>query len=165
MKSIILGVAIATAAVIPASAQPRPTSQPQTFWYLGGGYDHYSAAGISINGGGLYGGWRMSRYLGLELGGQYGSVSGVDLTNGYAQALFLLPLGQHLRLFASAGGAYMTASIGLGGFSVSRSSSGYRAGGGLEYWFTQHWGVRGEFHRQNAGGVADNYGANLAFRF
>jgi len=43
--------------------------------------------------------------------------------------------------------------------------TGYRASLGFEYWFWEHVGLRAGYHRQNAGGVADEMGAGLAFRF
>lgn len=149
-----------------ASAQVlRPATEPSRFGYVFGEYDYYSASGGSANGGGLGLGWRVSRYLGIEAGGQYASKSGVNLKNGYAQLLFALPLSPRFTVTAAVGGSYAQASTTVFATKVSVDSSGYRAGIGMEYWLSPRWGLRLGVHRQNAGGVADDIGAGIAFRF
>lgn len=147
-----------------ADAQPRGRQQSPSYGYVFGEFDHYSGGG-SLNGGGLGAGWRINRYLGLQGGGQYASKSGVDLTNVYLEALMAYPITQRLDVYASIGGAYAEASAKAGPVTVSIGRSGYRAGVGLQYWLTQSWGLRAGFHRQNAGGVADDIGVGIAYRF
>ncbi|OJT95069.1 MAG: hypothetical protein BGN82_01475 [Alphaproteobacteria bacterium 65-7] len=147
-----------------AEAQPRARQQSPSYGYVFAEYDYYSGGG-SLNGGGLGAGWRINRYLGLQGGGQYTRKSGVDITNAYLEALMAFPLTQRLGVYASIGGAYAEASASAGPVTVSIGRSGYRAGVGLEYWLTQSWGLRAGFHRQNAGGVADDIGVGIAYRF
>jgi hypothetical protein len=151
--------------LIPGAALAASSKQQSSFSYAFAEYDHYSATGGTLDGGGGGGGWRINRYLGIEGGGQYSRKYGVDITNLYAQALLILPLGKQFSVDASIGGAYGTASASARGFTVSKSSSGYRAGVGMEYWFAQHWALRAEVHRQNVVGVADDFGAGIAYRF
>lgn len=157
----LLTLCIMTSAAIAAPAAPAP----QQFWYSYGEFDYYSGAGQSLDGGGVGVGWRIDRFLGLQGGFQYTEKSGVDVSNGYAEAMAILPLTRRLDLYGSFGGSYATASTSFDGVSLSISRSGYRAGAGVEYWFTPRWGLRLGFHRQNAGGVADDVGAGVAFRF
>jgi hypothetical protein len=165
--------AIATLAVIAnialadtAEAQTRRSQDaPQSYSYVFGEYDHYSASGGSLDGGGIGAGYRLGRYFGMQAGGQYSRKSGVDLTSGYVEALGILPLANRLSLNGSFGGAYATASTSVGPATVSVSRSGYRAGVGLEYWISPRWGLRAGFHRQNTFGVVDDVGVGLGFRF
>jgi hypothetical protein len=145
--------------------RPPAGTASTRFFYGTAGYDHYSASGSSLDGGGLGLGWRIGRYLGLEGGGQYLRSSGVDVINGYAEAQLLLPIGSRASIFAAAGGAYAHASTSVLGGTVTSNSTGYRAGFGLEYWLAPRWGARFTVHRQNTGGVIDNYGVSLAYKF
>jgi opacity protein-like surface antigen len=149
-----------------ANAAPRE-QQSQSFSYVFGEFDHYTSpnGSGSLDGGGSGFGWRIDRHFGLQGGFQYSRKSGVDLTNGYVEALALLPLGSRFSLYGSIGGAYATASTSFRGTTVSISQSGYRAGVGLEYWLARRWAIRAGFHRQNAGGVSDDVGLGVAYRF
>lgn len=167
-------VAFASALVLGASifgAAEAQTRRPATvnYGYVFAEYDYYSATGGSLNGGGLGAGWRLSRHLGVQAGGQYSRKSGVDFTNGYIEGLLIMPLGQRFSLNASIGGSYARAStsftVGPVTTTVSTSGGGYRAGVGAEYWLAPQWSLRAGFHRQNALGVADNISAGIGFRF
>jgi opacity protein-like surface antigen len=149
-----------------AEAQTRRSQDtPQTYSYIFGEYDHYSAPGGSLDGGGIGAGYRLGRYFGMQAGGQYSRKSGVDLTSGYVEALGVFPLARRLSLYGSFGGAYATVSTSVGTATVSVSRSGYRAGAGLEYWMSPSWGLRASYHRQNTFGIVDDAGIGLAFRF
>jgi opacity protein-like surface antigen len=171
MKVIIAVLAVLLVSGVAAEAQRRGDA-PGRF-YLFGEYDYYSdTASTSSSGGGAGLGWNFNRYLGLEGGGQFISKSGIDLTNFYAQAKFSWPVTNNFSLYASAGGAYARASgdITLLTFPpttmhVVNTATGYRAGLGADYWLSRHWGLRAGWHRQNAGGVADDIGVGIAFRF
>jgi hypothetical protein len=145
--------------------RPPATLAAQNYTYGFVGYDHYSASGGAMDGGGLGLGWRINRWLGLQGGGQYLRGSGTDVFNGYAEVQLHFPLGSRASIFAAAGGAYAHASASVAGFSVTSDAGGYRAGLGLEYWLAPRWGLHFSAHRQNAGGVVDNFGLNLAYRF
>lgn len=157
-------ISLLTLFVFPAAGQSMRKSAPST-WYAGATYDRYSTTGQNIDGFGGLIGWRPSRYLALEAAGQFGSVSGVDLTNGYFQALFTMPIGQHLDLYLAGGGAFANQSVSSGPVTVSYSGGGYRLGGGANVWLNQKWGIRLSFNRQNATAVADDYGVGLLVRF
>ena len=144
--------------------RPPATLATQNYTYGFIGYDHYSGGG-SLDGGGLGLGWRINRWLAVQGGGQYLRGSGTDVYNGYAEVQLHFPLGNRASIFAAAGGAYAHASASIAGFSVTSNSSGYRAGFGMEYWLAPRWGLRFSAHRQNTGGVIDNFGLNLAYRF
>jgi hypothetical protein len=141
------------------------SQQSSAFTYLFAEYDYYSATGGSANGGGIGAGWRINRWLGIQGAGQYTSRSGVNMYNGYLEAMLLVPLGQRLSLYASGGAAYSHASTRILGTTVSSDGSGYRAGFGAEYWISDRWSLRLGAHRQNAGGVVDNYSFGVGFRF
>lgn len=145
------------------------TAEARSYSYVFGGYDYFDAKGGSLNGIGIGGGWRPAKYWALELGGHYAKKSGVNFYNGYLQALVILPIASDFSVFASIGGSYAKAStsvtVGPTTFTVSQSGSGYRAGFGAQYWLAPDWGLRATFHRQNAGGVADDIGIGVTYRF
>ena len=145
--------------------RPSAATSSARFFYGTAGYDHYSASGGSLDGGGLGLGWRINRWLGLEGGGQYLRGSGADVFNGHAEVLLHFPIGSRASIFAAAGGAYAHVSSTVGPVTVTSNSTGYRAGFGLEYWLAPRWGARFTAHRQNTGGVIDNYGVSLAYKF
>jgi hypothetical protein len=171
MKIVMAALAALLVTCVAAQAQRLRAREVSPF-YLFGEYDYYSGGGASSNGGGGGLGWNFNRYLGLQAGGQYLKKSGVDLTNFYGEVKLSLPLANNFSVYGSIGGAYASASGSVTlltspptTVSVSSSSSGYRAGVGAEYWLGEHWGLRAGFHRQNAGGVADDISAGIAFRF
>ena len=170
-------VAFASALVLGASiygAAEAQTRRPATvnYGYVFAEYDYYSATGGSLNGGGVGAGWRLSRHLGIQAGGQYSRKSGVDFMNGYIEGLLIMPLGPRFALNASIGGSYARAETSVTlltappvTVTASTSGGGYRAGVGAEYWFAPQWSLRAGWHRQNALGVADDISAGIAFRF
>lgn len=164
MKIITLTSALVIGASIFSAAEAQTRRPSQSYGYLFAEYDYLSGNG-SMNGGGLGAGWRLSRYFGVQAGGQYYKKSGTDFTNGYIEALLYLPVTPRFSLTGSIGGAYgrsETSTI-LGKFSAK--GGGYRAGVGLEYWLTPRWSLRGGFHRQNAVGVVDDIGVGIGYRF
>ncbi len=79
---------------------------------------------------------------------------------------------ERFSVYGSLGGTYAEASGSITTLSfppttvqVTNTATGYRAGIGAEYWLGEHWGLRAGWHRQNAGGVADDIGVGIAFRF
>lgn len=171
MKIIAFLSALVLGASISGIAEAQTRRSAPSYAYVFAEYDHYSATGGSLNGGGVGGGWRFNRYFGAQLGGQYFRKSGVDITNGYLEALVHLPFAPNFSVYGSIGGAYARAETSFTAgtppttFKISTSSSGYRAGVGAEYWIGRNWGLRAGFHRQNAGGVADDISVGLALRF
>ena len=171
MKIIMAALVALVAFGGTAQAQSlRPRDNRENYLYLFGEYDHFSDAALDGGGGGL--GWTLNRYFGLQAGGQYFRKSGVDLTNLYAEAKLSWPLMNNLSVYASLGGAYADASATVTlltsparTVTVSTSATGYRAGLGAEYWLGNHWGLRAGWHRQNTGGVDDDIGVGVAFRF
>lgn len=115
----------------------------------------------------------MNHYLGFQGGAQYLTKSGISLTNIYAEAKLSWPITNDFSVYASLGGAYAEAAATLTvatlptptKVNISQSATGYRAGLGAEYWLGNHWGLRTAWHRQNAGGVADDISVGIAFRF
>jgi opacity protein-like surface antigen len=173
MKIMLAPLAALLATCLTAEAQRlRPRDTGSNF-YLFGEYDYYSdTSSTSSSGGGLGGGWNFNRYLGLQGGGQYLTKSGIDLTNIYAEVKLSWPLANNFSVYGSIGGAYARASgtvtfptLPPTSVSVTNTATGYRAGVGAEYWLGEHWGLRAGFHRQNAGGVADDISAGIVFRF
>ncbi len=172
MKIVTLASALVLGASICGAAEAQTRRVPTNYGFVFAEYDHYSATGGSLNGGGIGAGWRFSRYLGAQIGGQYFRKSGVDIMNGYLEGLVYLPLASNFQLYGSIGGAYARAETSVTlltapptTIKLSTSSSGYRAGVGAEYWMGRNWGLRAGFHRQNAGGVADDISVGLALRF
>lgn len=172
MKIITAASAILFTLVLCGAAQAQMRSRPvQNYGYLFAEYDHYSASGGSLNGGGLGVGWRLNRYFAVQAGGQYSRKSGVDYTNGYAEALLHMPFTPRFSLYGSIGGAYAQAETSFTAgtppttFKISTSSSGYRAGAGMEYWMTPEVSLRAGYRRQNALFVADDISVGLGLRF
>lgn len=169
----ILTAALAALLIMCVGAQAQRRSSPSpSYFYLFGEYDYYSGSGASSNGGGLGLGWNFNRFLGVQAGGQYLTKTGVNLANLYGEFKLSWPVTNRFSLYGSIGGAYANASGNVTlltappiAVHVSSSSTGYRAGLGAEYWFTDRWGLRAGFHRQNAGGVADDISAGISFRF
>jgi hypothetical protein len=172
MKIITVALAALLAACVGAQAQRVRPPEVSPF-YIFAEYDYYNdSAGASQSGGGGGLGWNFNRFLGVQAGGQYLSKSGVDLTNFYGEVKLSWPLTESFSVYASLGGAYAEASgsVTLLTFpprtvNVTNTATGYRAGFGAEYWLGEHWGLRAGWHRQNAGGVADDFGVGVAFRF
>lgn len=173
MKILVSALAALVAFGGVAQAQSaRARDASPSYFSIFGEYDYYSATGASQSGGGAGVGWTFNRYFGVQGGGQFLTKSGVDLTNLYAEAKLSWPLSQNFSVYASVGGAYADASATVTlptapprTITVSTSATGYRAGLGAEYWLGNHWGLRAGWHRQNAGGVADDIGVGVAFRF
>lgn len=171
MKTIsAIGVAMLTAGLFSgaASAQMR-SSTPSNYGYVFGQYDHYSADGDSLDGGGIGAGYRINRYFAIQGGGQYARKYGADFSTGYGEVLAILPVGRRLSFYGSFGGTYAdvsaSASISNVDFTVSRHTTGSREGLGAEYWFAPHWGLNAAWHRQNTFGVVDDFGVGVSYRF
>ena len=172
MKIIAAVLAALLATCAGAEAQrSRPREVSPSYYYLYGEYNYYTDSS-DLSGGGAGLGWNINRYLGLQAGGQLLSASGVDVTNVYAEAKLSWPLTDSFSVYASAGGAYgdASASVTLLTFpprtvKVSKSATGYRIGLGAEYWLSENWGLRANWHQQNVGGVGSDIGAGIAFRF
>lgn len=172
MKIAAAVLAALLSSCVVAEAQ-RLAPRGLSAFYLFGEYDYYSdTSGGSQSGGGAGLGWDYNRFLGVQAGGQFLSKSGVDLTNIYGEVKLSWPLSDAFSVYASLGGAYAEASGKVTlltapptTVSVTNTATGYRAGLGAEYWLSPHWGLRAGWHRQNAGGVADDIGAGIAFRF
>lgn len=172
MKIIVFASALVLGASIWGAAEAQTRRSAPSYGYVFAEYDHYTATGGSLNGGGIGGGWRFNRYFGAQLGGQYFRKSGVDITNGYLEAMVHLPFASNFSVYGSVGGAYARAETSVTlltapptTIKLSTTSSGYRAGVGMEYWMGRNWGLRAGVHRQNAGGVADDISVGLALRF
>jgi len=172
MKIITAALAALLATCVGAQAQrSRPPEVSPSYLYLYGEYNYFTdSSDLRGGGGGL--GWNINRYLGLQAGGQLLSAPGVDVTNVYVEAKLSWPLTNSFSIHASAGGAYADASstVTLLTFpprtvNVSKSATGYRIGLGAEYWLGENWGLRANWHQQNAGGVGSDIGAGIAFRF
>lgn len=172
MKIIAAALAALLAACAVAEAQrARPREVPPSYFYLYGEYNYYTdSSDLRGGGGGL--GWNINRHLGLQAGGQLLNATGVDVTNIYAEAKLSWPLTDNFSVYASAGGAYADASsnVTLLTFpprtvSVSKSSTGYRIGLGVDYWLGENWGLRANWHQQNVGGVGSDIAAGIVFRF
>lgn len=172
VKILVAALVALLSSCVAAQAQRLAPSDLSAF-YIFGEYDYYSDTdGASQSGGGGGVGWNYNRFLGVQAGGQFISKSGVDLTNIYGEVKLSWPLSNNLSVYASLGGAYAEASgkVTLLTFppstvNVTNTATGYRAGLGAEYWLSPHWGLRAGWHRQNAGGVADDISAGIAFRF
>lgn len=168
MRGIVLSFTLLAMSIGAGQAAPtRSSSKPD--WYIGGGYDRYTASGTNFDAGTVLGGWHFNRYVSVEVGGQFASVNGVSLTNLFADLEGHVPISRGLSLFGAIGGAYadesVSASISGSTITISQSGSGYRAGGGLDFWFTPHWGMRAGYFHQNAIGSADDLSLSIRYRF
>jgi opacity protein-like surface antigen len=155
--------------VMPAGAAPARPAQNYSPWYAGIGYQRASFPGANMDALGLLGGYNFSRFVGIEIGTEVGRVSGVRLTDGYVEAIGRLPLARGLTLFGTVGGAYAQADaavrVGSVTITASQHGSGVRAGGGVEWWFANRWGLRGAFHHQDALAKTDGVSVDLMVRF
>jgi opacity protein-like surface antigen len=172
MKIKVIAVATALVGICAAGtadAQTRRSAPDQTYGYIFGEFTHLSATGSSLDGGGIGGGWHFTRHLGIQGGVDRFTKSAVDYTNSYVEAMLTYPVTDMFSIYGSLGGSYADASTNVstpvGSVSVSKSSTGYRAGIGIEHWFTRNFGLRAGYYRQNAGGVADTMNVGIAFRF
>jgi len=157
----LLGLCVAES----AEARARSTEPGPTYGFVYGEFTHFEADGLTMGGFGGGAGWHFTRYLGIQGGGEFFRKSPLDLTTGNVELMFTYPANDRFSLYAGLGGSYVHASADNGFASITRQSTGYRASLGFEYWFWEHVGLRAGYHRQNAGGVADEMGAGLAFRF
>jgi opacity protein-like surface antigen len=170
MRGISGFVVALTCAATAAWAQPRSYRAPDYNYpaydsTISLGYDYYTGSGTSFSGGTLAYGNRFSRYLGFEVGGQYASLSGATLTNGYVVLQGFLPATNRLTFLASAGGAYASASASAGPFTVSTSEFGFRGGVGLDYALSRRFSVRTMYHYQSALADLSDISIGLAFHF
>jgi hypothetical protein len=64
MKMIAFASALVLGASISGIAEAQTRRSAPSYAYIFAEYDHYSATGSSLNGGGIGGGWRFNRYFG-----------------------------------------------------------------------------------------------------
>ncbi len=157
----LLGLCVAGS----AEARVRSSGSGQTYGYVYGEFTHFDAPGLTMDGVGGGAGWHFTRYLGIQGGGEYFRKTPLDMTTGNVELMLTYPANDKFSLYAGLGGSYLHASANPGFGSITRQSTGYRASLGFEYWFWEHVGLRAGYHRQNAGGVADEMGVGFAYRF
>jgi len=157
----LLGVCVAGS----AQAQVRSRALSPTYGFVYGEFSHLSDNGVNIDGGGGGLGWHFTRYLGIQGGGGYFRENAVDFTTANAELMLTYPASDKLSLYGGLGGSYVHATTDILATSFTRQSTGYRAGIGVEYWFSRPWGLRFGYHRQNAGGVLDDMSVGIALRF
>ncbi len=155
MKSFI--AAAASAATLFAFAAPAfaqaPTVPPiSVYGNLGYSYANADAGDFHVIDGRL--GARLGRYIGAE--GELGfglntdRVYGVDdkLKNAYAgYADGFLPIAPNADLFGSVGFGHSNARSTANGVEYNYGEDSVNYGGGAQYFFTPHDGVRAEYTR------------------
>lgn len=161
-KAIVFNALCAALFLLPRSSTAAPVNS--NFWFGGLGYDYVSADGANLNGGSVHFGYR-GRFAGFESGAGYASLSGVGFTSGYVELQSYLPIGTRLSVVAGAGGAYASASASAFGYTISRTNFGWRAGGGIEYRFTNAWALRAMAHYQTPLANATDYTIGLSYRW
>ncbi|HWU56097.1 MAG TPA: outer membrane beta-barrel protein [Rhizomicrobium sp.] len=146
-------------------AQAQMLSSGPTYGFVYGDFSQLSSPGQKLNGGGGGLGWHFTRYLGIQGGAAYYRDTPLDLTSANVEMMLTYPANDKFSLYAGLGGSYVHGTANPGFGSITRQSTGYRAGLGFEYWFAKPWGLRFGYYRQNAGGVADDMRVGIALRF
>lgn len=119
----------------------------------------------------VYGGYDFSRYFGAELGYiDFGRVdngpdnarlNGVDVS-----ALGKLPVTNRFDVFGRAGVVRSRSKSNIAGVSATDTRNGAVYGAGVQYNFTDNFGLRGEWDRyRHTNANADFVSANLVFHF
>jgi opacity protein-like surface antigen len=157
----LLGICVAGS----AQAQMRSSTPGQTYGFVYGEFSHLDTPGLIADGGGGGLGWHFTRYLGIQGGAEYFRKTPLDLTSANVELMLTYPANENFSLYGALGGSYVHGTASVGSVSITRQSTGYRASVGMEYWFTRHLGLRAGYHRQNAGGTADELGIGIAYRF
>jgi opacity protein-like surface antigen len=147
------------------SAQAQPRGYSPTYAFVYGDYAQLSGNGLKLDGGGGGIGWHFMRYVGIQGGGEYFHKGALDWSTANAELMLTYPATDKFSLYAGLGGGYVHAAATAGTAPISGNSTGWRAGLGMEYWFSKPFGLRAAYHRQNVGVVSDEMNVGLAFRF
>lgn len=172
MKKTIALTCAAIAVMAPALAEDNGA-------YAGLGYTYLGSDTFDFHTGTLRLGYDFSRYFGVEgealigLGDdEIGVINSTPVTGELdfglgAFAKLQYPLGDQIKVFARAGYIYQEGSVSGLNITVEDSDSGFAVGGGAEYSFTPHQGVRLEYTRYQYGedSGANGFGASYILRF
>jgi outer membrane immunogenic protein len=179
MKNSVFA-AIAASAVALAAMPAAAQSLAAPTFYGNLGYS-FVDAGNGVNLGAITGrlGARFDRYFGAEAEGAFGvdndhtTVSSVDVRTKLnhsvaAYAVGFLPVTPQFELFARGGYGSSQISVSAPTFSQSASEGSWNYGGGVQYMFDSHNGLRGEFTRhdfRHDAGSADVWAASYVRKF
>jgi len=165
IKETALATLFGVCVAVSAQAQMRSPRPSQSYGFVYGEFSHLDSPGLAVDGGGGGLGWHFTRYLGIQGGAEYFRKTPLDLTSANAELMLTYPANDKFSLYGGLGGSYVHGTASVGSVSVTRQSTGYRASVGMEYWFAGHFGLRAGYHRQNAGGLTDEMGVGVAYRF
>lgn len=167
LSSIAVAVALLAAPVVASAAETGG------YLGLGGGsgkfknFNNKSRSAYRV-----YGGYDFSRYFGAELGyidfgratngPDSARLNGVDLS-----AIGKIPLvNDRLDLFGRAGVVRSRSKTDIAGVSATDTRNGAVYGAGVQYNFTDNFGLRGEWDRyKHTNADADLVSANVVFHF
>jgi outer membrane immunogenic protein len=157
--------ATASAADLPYNSQPYTVTQPLNMYswagpYVGGnlGYEWGSVSNSNTEPHGIQGGiqggynWQYGQFV---VGGEI-DFQGSGADDRFASWKFSNPFFGTVRgrvgyamnnvlIFATGGLAYGTVRAQIGGFTESRTSTGWTIGAGAEVGLTQNWSVKAEY--------------------
>jgi outer membrane immunogenic protein len=167
-------LAIATVAVAALAGAAHAESE----FYINGGYSAFDGEGATLDGITARGGVFFNDYFGVEGEASFGLGEdeiepGVDLelSNQFAgYVIGRLPLGENFDLFARAGYGSAEFDVSSGDLGGSADVDGFAGGVGGQFFFTEQFGVRGEYTRfeaddEDLDGGLDVFSVSAVFRF
>lgn len=168
-------LALATVAV----AALAGAAHAETSFYVNGGYSAFDGDGATLNGLTVRGGAFFNEYFGVEGEFSFGVgeeeldfESTIELSNQYGgYVIGKMPVGENFDVFGRVGygSAEFEATVdSIGSGSVDVDGFAYGVGG--QFFFTENFGVRGEYTRFEADdeqldGGLDTYSISAVFRF
>lgn len=180
MKFVIAAAAAAAVAALGTSAFAEEKAPNKgVSGYVNLGYTHVDpgVGGLHALGGRL--GIRVGKYFGAEGEGGFGvgsdsvTLSGVKVNYkvqsqvaGYG--VVYLPISENADIFGRVGYGHATFKAFAGSVSNSDGENSVNYGGGAQWFFTSHDGVRAEYTRysfRNGGGSANTFSVAYVRRF
>jgi len=172
---IVLASLAAAAIVSPALAQTASEGSSNGF-SASVGYSHWDADDGSLGAVTARGRYMFTKYLGGEVEASFGvkdeSSYGVDISidnsfGGFAVAS--APVSDRFDVFARFGYATTSLDAEYFGYKVSADIDGIAYGVGADFFFTEKFGIRGDFTKYDGGdtvsGEADVYSIAGVIRF
>jgi len=179
MKLVIATAAALAVAALGTSALAEGAKAPAVTGYVNLGYTHIDPGVGNLHALGGRLGARFGKYIGVEGEGAFGvgsdsvTISGVKVNYkeqsqfaGYAVGF--IPLSPQFDVFARVGYGRATFKAYSGSTSASSGENSVNYGGGGQYFFTMHDGIRAEYTRysfRNGGGDANTFSVSYVRKF
>jgi len=170
MKLALVTVAVAALA---------GAANAESSFYVNGGYSAFDGDGATLNGLTARGGVFFNDYFGVEGEISFGlgeeelePGADIELSNQYGgYVIGKLPAGENFDVFGRIGYGSAEFDVNVDGVgSGSADVDGFAFGVGGQFFFTENFGIRGEYTRfeaedEDLDGGLDTYSVSAVFRF